>query len=167
MLDSIAHMDGRILMGALIGLLLASGLLYLFLNRVGAQPLKARALLTGNEQEFYQRLRRALPALNVLPQVGMSALVDVALSPLHPKFWEVRRVFAMKTIDYVVCRPKDMSVVAVVELDDRSHDEKKSKDRMRDAMLSSVGIVTIRWDSRAKPSVDQIASRFAKLTPAK
>lgn len=126
--------------------------------------LKSKKLLTANELEFLGRLRRALPGLEVLPQVSMAALLDVNLDENNAEYWTIRNHFSKKIIDYVVCEPKTLSVVAVVELDDRTHDSKKEKDAQRDAMLLAVGIRTLRWDSRSKPSVAEIASAVAALS---
>lgn len=124
---------------------------------------RAKRVLTANETEFLSRLRRALPDHEVLPQVAMGALLDVNLPESHPDYWHLRREFAQKVVDYVVCRPKSLEVLAVVELDDRTHDIKRDKDAARDALLLSAGIRTLRWDSRAKPTTAEIASCFAPL----
>lgn len=126
-------------------------------------PLRAKRLLTGNETEFLGRLRRALPGHEVLPQVAMGALLEVNLPETHPEYWRLRQAFAQKIVDYVVCRPKSLEVVAVVELDDRTHDSKRDKDSARDAMLAGVGIRTFRWDSRAKPTEREIALALSAI----
>lgn len=141
----------------------ALGVLVHRLTSVPARAVVARKLVTGNETEFLGRLRRALPGLDVHPQVAMSALLDVNLPADHPEYWEVRRQFSMKTVDYVVTERKSQRVLAVVELDDRTHDSKRDKDAMRDALLASAGIPTLRWDSRRKPNVAEIAASIARL----
>jgi hypothetical protein len=123
---------------------------------------RAKALLTGNEREFYGRLRRALgPQFEVVPQVAMGALMDVALPREHPQFWAIREQFSRKIVDYVVCERRTMRVIAAVELDDRTHDPER--DRRRDALMAAAGIRTLRWDSRRKPSEVQIANAVASL----
>jgi len=126
--------------------------------------LKARPVMTPNEEEFFGRLQRALPEYDVLAQVGMGALLTTTVSEDHPAFWELRKQFAQKIADFVVLRRGEKSpsaVVAVIELDDRTHD--KRKDAERDAMLASVGIRTVRFESRAKPSEQEIRRRIAAL----
>lgn len=129
-------------------------------------PVRAKRLLTANETEFLRRLRRALPEYEVLPQVSMGALLDANLPEGHPQAWDVRRRFAMKIIDFVVCRPGGLSIVTVVELDDRTHDAKRAQDAARDALLASAGIPTLRWDSRKKPSPREIAAKVRALAGA-
>jgi hypothetical protein len=124
----------------------------------------SRAVMTPNEKEFYTRLKGALPDFEVIPQVAMSALLDVSLPEMHPDYWKMRKEFSQKTVDYVVCRKDSMDVVLVVELDDRTHDVKQDKDAARDAMLAKAGVKTIRWDSRAKPSHGDIRAKVAAVT---
>lgn len=147
--------------GAALALLLAANCAA---RRGQARPgVRARQLLTGNEREFYGRLRRALGSrFEVVPQVAMGALMEVALPRSHPQFWAVREQFSRKIVDYVVCERRTMRVVAAVELDDHTHDAER--DRRRDALMAQAGIPTLRWDSRSKPNETQIARAFATLT---
>jgi hypothetical protein len=127
----------------------------------------SRDVMTENEKEFFTRLKGALPDFEVVPQVAMSALLDVSLPETHPQYWDMRKTFSQKTVDYVVLHKKTMKVLTVVELDDRTHDVKQDKDAERDAMLAKAGIKTIRWDSRAKPAPAEIRAKVEALaTPS-
>lgn len=120
-------------------------------------------LLTPNEREFFARLGKASEGLGleVVPQVAMAALLDVNLDKTNPLYWPLRRTFDKKIIDFVVYEKRSMRVLTIVELDDRTHDPEK--DRKRDAMMAKAGFRTIRWDSRAKPTVQVIRQTFAGL----
>lgn len=128
--------------------------------------IRQKPMLTGNEREFYGRMRRALSgtSLEVAPQVAMGAILDVALPESHPEYWPIRRQFAQKIIDFVVYERADMSIVSVVELDDRTHDA--AKDAARDAMLHAAGLAVTRWDSRAKPTEAAIRAHLERLRQA-
>lgn len=121
---------------------------------------KARQLMTGNEAEFFGRLVAALPDHYIFSQVAMSALIEAASSDKKKAHSDRLRI-AQQRVDYVVC---DIScqVVAVVELDDKTHS--RAKDQMRDARLMQVGIRTVRFQSKNKPGVD--ALRAAVLSVA-
>jgi hypothetical protein len=123
--------------------------------------LRAKRLLTDNEHEFLERLRSALPEFRIWPQVAMGALVEVTLPRSHPDFRDVRRQFAEKIVDYVVSKPPRLEVVAVVELDDKTHDP--TRDAKRDALLCSAGIRTVRFQSRAKPTAAEIRRRLLEV----
>jgi hypothetical protein len=151
----------------LLGHLAVLAVLVRFRPKKPRRPLvRLRPLMTPNEREFFARLRRALPDYEVLAQVSMGALLDVNVPEGYPTLWHLRRQFAMKIIDYVVCRRDSMQLVAIVELDDRTHDGKRQQDAARDALLASAGIPTLRWDSRRKPSQREIAERVRALVAA-
>jgi hypothetical protein len=115
-----------------------------------------KQLLTDNEMEFYGRLLDALPRDALFIQVAMSALMEPRVPEGHPDFWQVRNKFAQKFVDFVVCDPSTLDVIAIIELDDRTHDAQKDADR--DAMLASAGYTVLRWQSTHKPSPAEIAA---------
>jgi very-short-patch-repair endonuclease len=129
----------------------------------------SKRLLTENEKEFFLRLKEALPAHHVMAQVSMGALIDVKNwgSRQHWQYWQRRSDFDKKIIDFVVLNA-DLEVVTIIELDDRSHDGKKAKDRERDEMVASAGYPTIRYQStpEQRPSVQTIAANVAYIERA-
>jgi hypothetical protein len=134
-------------------ILLAIILAQVWLKGTGqAGAYKARSLMTANEAEFFGRLVAALPDHYIFPQVAMSALIEATTSD-RKKAHSDRLRIAQQRVDYVVCN-KTCKVVAVVELDDRTH--LASKDQMRDARLLQGGIPTVRFQSKSKPSVDSL-----------
>lgn len=119
-----------------------------------------RALLTPNEAEFRQRLCNALPGLLVLPQVALSGLIEPRAEG-QARLAAFRRI-SQKRVDFVIARA-DLSVLCVIELDDRTHN--KRRDAERDRMLESAGIPTLRYDSRRKPDEAALARAVAQLDP--
>ncbi len=132
-------------------------------KQLAALPSKAlvkrKSLITENEAEFLGRLRRALPDFEVSPQVSMGALLDPVTAGGDTDGWQIRRQYQNKVCDYVISKPgapKGREVVAVVELDDRTHESKRAQDAARDALLRSAGIPTLRFESKRKPSEKEI-----------
>lgn len=111
--------------------------------------------LTRNEQAMYFRLRGALPDLIVLSQVSFGAL-------LSARSRAVRNTFDRKRADFVICE-KSFKVVAIVELDDGSHDGKKARDEKRDAQLKAAGYRVLRY--RGIPNIDRVQADFAPPPP--
>jgi very-short-patch-repair endonuclease len=116
-----------------------------------------KPLLTGAERSFLNRLQDAVPEHFVFPQVCMGALVD---PPGY--FHGVQRVraripYQSKMVDFVVYDGKKNEVVALVELDDYSHDNEEERDANRDAITAEAGYATVRVDGRRLP--DQAALR--------
>lgn len=135
---------------ALILFILALVLVIVLLRRRYPRYI-TRPLMTSNEREFFGRLTRALPTLHVFPQVAMSAVIQPVASYEENKrvYWDINK----KIIDYVVYT-RSMELVCLIELDDRTHDP--ARDALRDRATASAGIVTLRFESRDKPSVTQI-----------
>lgn len=125
-------------------------------NAIGQDAaFKAKTLLTANELEFLARLEFAAPELRFCPQVAMGALLEPAVPRKDAKaYYRSRGMFAQKIVDFVAQRRDTGAVVAVIELDDRTHSVEK--DEKRDAMLAQAGYKIIRWHSKNKPSVAEI-----------
>jgi hypothetical protein len=123
---------------------------------------RQRTLMTDNEAEFFGRLVVALPDHYIFPQVAMSALLDAASSDKRTAHGDRRRI-AQQRVDYVVCT-KSCEVVAVVELDDKTHS--RAKDQLRDARLEQGRIRTVRFQARSKPGVEAIRAMVLGSTSA-
>ena len=119
-----------------------------------------KPLLTPNELEFYGRLTAALPDYLILAQVSMGALVDISTDVPEKYRVRLREMFNRKIVDYVVCS-RNMRVIALVELDDRTHDA--TRDQLRDTLTYRAGYPTLRYESKRKPSLETLASDVAKL----
>lgn len=115
----------------------------------GEKP-RACQPLTKHEQAMFFRLQGALPSLIVLSQVSFGAL-------LTAKSRGTRNTFDRKRADFVIC-DKSFKVLAVVELDDSSHDGREEQDANRDKLLTDAGYRVLRY--RSIPDVEQVAGDF-------
>jgi hypothetical protein len=138
--------------------LLAVAFLFSRTRKPWLSHIQKKPLLTPNETEFFCRLQRALPAYQVFPQVSFAAFItdDGRLS--SNARWSVRAKFDRKISDFVVCDRNTLIVVALVELDDRTHTA--SADRQRDAITKAAGYQTIRFQSKQKPTEADIRALF-------
>jgi hypothetical protein len=135
--------------------LVATFVVALMKNRKGTDrtgTYRRRKLMTDNEEEFFGRLVVALPDHYIFTQVAMSALLDAASSDKRTAHGDRLRI-AQQRVDYVVCT-KSCEVVAIVELDDKTHS--RAKDQLRDARLEQAGIRTVRFQARHKPRAEAI-----------
>ncbi|GGD98318.1 DUF2726 domain-containing protein [Caballeronia grimmiae] len=135
------------------------GIVAVIASKVAAKPrYRAVPLLTGNEKEFFERLRRALPEALVFPPVAMSAIIQPLFNGKQRTI-DFRRI-SQKRVDYAVY-DRQLALVAVAELDDRTHDA--ARDAVRDGYLASAGVRTVRFQSKAKP--DEKGIRAALYPP--
>ncbi|MGH9640794.1 MAG: DUF2726 domain-containing protein [Terriglobales bacterium] len=120
--------------------------------------IQRKRLLTENEKSFFRLLQRALPGHHVFPQVSFAAFLTDDSKLDQQKRWTVRSRFDRKIADFVVCTRDTLDIVALVELDDRTHSA--SADQKRDEITKAAGYQTIRFQSKQKPSEADIAALF-------
>ena len=121
----------------------------------------ARPLLTEAELRFLHVLADALPDLSISCQVAMGALLRPEKGLDKRTWWSTYGRFSQMIVDFVAVDPVDGSVVALVELDDRSHSV--AKDDARDARLHRAGYTVIRFGNRPWPTVTRVRERFDGL----
>lgn len=115
----------------------------------GPWPLYAKKPLSVPEQVLYFRLVKALPEHIVLAQVGLSRILGVKRSEnFHAWNNRINRM----SVDFVVCA-KDAKVLAVIELDDASHQapERQRADAKKNMAVESAGVRLIRWQAKSLP----------------
>lgn len=146
-------------------LLAVVALLSLRLKAKGGRQIGAyrqRKLMTDNEAEFFGRLVVAMPDHYIFPQVAMSGLIESSSGDRKTALADRLRI-AQQRVDFVICS-RTCDVVAVVELDDKSHD--RSKDIVRDARLAQAGIRTVRFQARSKPRVEALRNSILSANGA-
>jgi hypothetical protein len=123
-------------------------------------PFYAKKPLTQPEQVLYHRLVAAMPECIVLAQVQLSRVLGIKKG-FNFNEWN-NRINRM-SLDFVVCL-KDSTIVAAVELDDKTH-EKASRvetDAKKEKALSAAGVALVRWQVSALPDENAIRQAFAK-----
>lgn len=121
-------------------------------------PFEKKKLMTAPEQLLYSRLIESLPELCIFSQVQLSQLVSVKKGHDFKQWFN--RISRMSA-DFVVT-DKAMEIIAVIELDDRTHNkpDRIEADKKKDKALTSAGIKVIRWKVSPMPTVAQIKEAF-------
>ena len=117
-------------------------------------PFYVKRPLSQPEQVLYHRLIRALPDHIALAQVQVSRVLGVKKgSNFHQWNNRINRL----SYDFVVCS-KDSTVIAAVELDDKSHEstDRASTDEKKDKASADAGLRLLRWHVRSLPSEEVI-----------
>lgn len=128
------------------------------------RPYLSKNPLTPTETMFYHRLVEALPDYIVLAQVQLSSFLKVDSSRTEWK--DYNRWFnpiAQQSVDYLICQ-KDFSIIAAVELDDKSHAGLKSieRDNKKNNNLDAASVPLIRWHAEAMPETEAIKQAVLK-----
>ena len=120
----------------------------------GSWPFYVKKPLTQPEQVLYHRLVKALPEHIVLAQVQVSRILGVKKGS---SFNEWNNRINRLSYDFVVCS-KDSTVLAAVELDDKSHESKRrtATDEKKNKATADAGLRLIRWNVKALPDESAI-----------
>lgn len=114
----------------------------------GYQYRKKGPLFTPAERSFFGVLQQA--ASDDMVVMGKVRIADV-LSPqkgMSRKHWQTAfNKISVKHFDYVLCRTSDMEVLAVIELDDASHNKKSTmrRDAIVEAACSTADLKLLRF----------------------
>jgi hypothetical protein len=112
-------------------------------------PFYAKKPLTQPEQILYWRLVKALPEHIVLAQVQCSRVLGVKRG-FKSNEWNNR--INRLSYDFVICK-KDGSVVAAIELDDKTHESAKraETDAKKQRATEAAGVLLVRWNVAKMP----------------
>ena len=126
-------------------------------------PFYAKKPLSQPEQVLYFRLIQALPDHIILAQVQLSRLLGVKKGN-NFQSWN-NRINRMSA-DFVVCN-KDSSIVAVIELDDSTHqrEDRQVADVKKDRALAAADVRIVRWQVKSIPEIASIQTTFIPATP--
>jgi very-short-patch-repair endonuclease len=136
-------MSDYVLIGVVVLVVALIGL-FVILKGAGAEtlPVVARRLMTEREREVINLIEDAVPHCRVHSQVAMAALIDAKKGLSRKERVAVRNRFDRKIVDFVLEDKASGDVLALIELDDRSHNA--AKDRRRDEITKAAGYRTVR-----------------------
>lgn len=162
LIKALADNVGRYL--PILLLLVSAALLYGLLTPAGAartvEPV-AKPFLTRRESAMLDILETMLPSCRIHAQVAMGALLTPPRrSGERPRAWE-RNAYAQKIVDFVVQDRASGAILALIEVDDSSHDAER--DRQRDAMTAGAGYRTIRIPASARPTLAAVGRAIEGL----
>jgi len=117
-------------------------------------PFYGKKPLTEPEQTLYFRIREAVPECIVLAQVALPALVGINSGN---NYRDAFNRIAAKYVDFVVCLP-DFTVVAAIELDDKSHarPDRVRADTAKNTALRLAGHPILRFKVHSMPTVEEL-----------
>jgi very-short-patch-repair endonuclease len=121
----------------------------------------AKRFLTDRELAMLAVIERILPAHRIHAQVAMGALLQVPRQHGRKVSPADRNSFSQKIVDFVVQDRATGAIVALVEIDDYSHNA--VTDGKRDSMTSRAGYTTIRIAGKTRPTLTHVREALAPL----
>lgn len=121
----------------------------------------AKPFLTRREAAMLRALEQVLPMYRIHAQVAMGALLKAPAGLGRRASFVDRNSFSQKIVDFLIHDPTTGRIIALVEVDDYSHDI--ARDRKRDAMTARAGYLTIRIRASTKPTVQGVLAAVGHL----
>jgi hypothetical protein len=124
------------------------------------------ALLTAAERSFFGVLQQALASdYQIFAKVRLADIVRPVKSPSRSGWQSAFNRITGKHVDFVLCDSERLGIVAVVELDDRTHErfERGVRDSLVDTALADAGIPVLRVSARQAYSPAQVREQVQSL----
>lgn len=117
-------------------------------------------LLNKSEQALLEKLIEAAPALHVFCQVSMSQIFHIGNR--RGSFQQLGEI-GRKSVDFLLCRKDDTSIVVAIELNGPTHDrpEQRKSDEKKRSALEEAGIPLIVFYPDNIPDVATIRKELA------
>jgi hypothetical protein len=124
------------------------------------------ALLTPAERSFFGVLQQAVASdYQIFAKVRLADIVRPVRNPSRSGWQSAFNRIASKHVDFVLCDSSRLGVVAVIELDDRTHErfERGVRDGLVDSTLADARIPVLRVSARQSYSPTQIREQVQRL----
>jgi hypothetical protein len=124
------------------------------------------ALLTPAERSFFGVLQQALASEHqIFAKVRLADIVRPVRNLNRGGWQSAFNRISGKHVDFVLCDPANLSVLGVIELDDRTHEkfERGVRDSLVDSALANAGIPILRVSARQSYSSTQIREQVESL----
>lgn len=136
--------------------------------KVGLEFAKKEPLFTPAERSFLGVLEQSLDdRFRVLGKVRLGDIVKPAKGLSKGRSVTLRNQVNQKHVDFVVCSMSTMEVVGVVELDDKSHDQKDRsvRDQLVDRALADAKIPIIHFPAQKGYVLAEVRAALAQKFP--
>lgn len=111
-------------------------------------PYNKKLLLTKNEWAFYKKIKPICNKYNlhIISKVRLADLVEVKKDLDYKDKQKYFNKIKNKHIDFVLCNPDNLAVIALIELDDKTHErqDRIERDKFVNKLCDEVGYIIIR-----------------------
>jgi hypothetical protein len=125
--------------------------------------------LSPAERSFFGVLQQAVASeYQIFAKVRLADIVRPARNPSRSGWQTAFNRITGKHVDFVLCEPGSLRVLAVIELDDRTHErfERGVRDNLVDSALANAGIPVLRVAARQAYSPVQMREQVQSLFPS-
>lgn len=134
-------------------------------KQTGSYTFESRGeIFTPAERSFYGVLQQAIgDKYAVFGKVRLGDVIQPAKNLSSNQRQSAWNKINRKHIDFLICHKDDLSLVACLELDDKSHKrgDRSQRDEFVDQALGSAGILILRFVAKKAYSVGEIKERLS------
>lgn len=133
-------------------------------SHIGFPYVPAKALFSAAERSFLGVLDQAAgPDCRVFGKVRVADLASVKPGLSNAARQGALNRIGSKHFDFVVCRASDLSVLCVVELNDRSHQGKRaqSRDAVKRGVCEAIGLPLFQVPARRSYVVHELRQQLS------
>ena len=125
----------------------------------------APGLFTEAESRFLRALEQAAPEYRMFGKVRVADVIGVQKGLSNSARTSALNRITSKHIDFVLCRPHDLSVVCAVELDDKTHERKdrRARDVFLENALAAADVPLVRVKTAKSYDVAELQSLLRGL----
>lgn len=111
-------------------------------------PYNKKYLLTKNEWVFYKKIKPICDKnnLHIIAKVRVADIVEVKKGLENKERQKYFNKIKNKHIDFIICNPENLAIIALIELDDKTHENNQriKSDNFKDKLSNTVGYKLIR-----------------------
>ena len=125
-------------------------------------------LFTPAERSFLGVLEQVLDSeYRIFGKVRVADVLKVKKGGSRSNYQRAFNRISSKHFDFVICRASDLSIVLLIELDDKSHNKPKQqeKDRFLDLATEAATIPLLRVPCQKSYSTSELSSLIANSLP--
>ncbi|HEY6874206.1 MAG TPA: DUF2726 domain-containing protein [Geobacteraceae bacterium] len=122
-------------------------------------------LFTPAERSFLGVLEQALDSsYRIFGKVRLGDIVKPAKGLSNSRRTTAQNKINQKHVDFVICKSSDLTVVMVVELDDKSHerDDRVGRDQLVDRALAGARIPVIHFSAQKGYALPEVLAKLAE-----
>ncbi len=122
-------------------------------------------LFTETESRFLRALEQAAPEHRVFGKVRVADVIRVRKGLSSSARTSALNRITSKHVDFVLCRPHDLSVVCAVELDDKTHERKdrRARDVFLENALAAAEVPLVRVKTAKSYDTDELQNLLRGL----
>jgi hypothetical protein len=154
-----------LIVGLLLALYLLRGLIEALLkpSKKTLKYVLNDTLVSPTERSFLGCLDAVLPTeIRVLTKVRLADIFSVENSNDRVAWRSAFNRIQSKHVDFVLCRSDDLSPLAAIELDDKSHDrqDRQDRDKFLNELFATSRIKLLRVKAQRSYDTDELARRL-------